>query len=355
MSNTFGQNIKITVFGQSHSPSIGVVIDNFPCGLKVDFDYLREFMSRRAPGQNLTTPRKEGDEVEFLSGLNENGETCGAPICAIIKNTNVKSKDYDKLADLPRPSHSDLTSFYKFGDSRDIRGGGQFSGRLTAPICIAGALCNMWLKEKGVNIFAHLSSVGNVEDKRYDLVSNEIERNISTFPTLDEIVADKMKEEIEKARVDGDSVGSTVECKITGVPLGLGEPMFEGVENRLAQMMFGIPAVKGFEVGLGFKSSTLKGSENNDPMCVKDGKICTTTNNAGGINGGITNGMPIVFRVAIKPTPSILKHQTSVNVRTLEQEELLICGRHDPCIGVRAVPVVEGATAIVVADMIMDR
>ncbi|MBE7086991.1 MAG: chorismate synthase [Clostridiales bacterium] len=355
MSNTIGKNIKVTVFGQSHSPAIGVVIDGFPSGVKVDDEYVKKFMARRAPGGAFSTPRKEGDEVTFISGLNALGETCGAPICGVIQNTNVKSKDYSDIEVMPRPSHSDFTSLIKYGLSRDVRGGGQFSGRLTAPLCIAGALCKKYLEEKGVFITAHLRSVGGIEDKSYDPVSNDIEQNLSDFPALDSDVAEKMKSEIESARLDGDSVGATIECKVVGTPLGLGDPMFCGVESILASAIFSIPAVKGFEVGSGFYGSTLRGSQNNDPLCIKNGEIKTVTNNAGGINGGITNGMPLTFNVAFKPTPSILKPQQSVNINTKEECKLQIKGRHDPCIGVRAVPVVEAVTAIVIADMILDK
>ncbi len=355
MSNTYGENLKITVFGQSHSPAIGVVIDGFPTGVKVDFDFVNEFMSRRAPGKDLTTPRKEADKPEFISGLNADDCTCGAPICAIIRNTDVRSKDYSNLEILPRPSHSDYTSFLKYGEARDVRGGGQFSGRLTAPLCIAGALCILWLKQKGVSVGAHLYLVGNALDTPYDLVSNQIPENLADFPVINESSRGLMQAEIENARRDLDSVGSCVECKITGVPSALGEPMFEGVENRLAQMMFGIPAVKGFEVGAGFGVCGMRGSECNDQFAVCNEKIVTKTNNSGGINGGISNGMPIVFRVGFRPTPSISKPQLSVNIQTLKDEELVIKGRHDPCIGVRAVPVVEACASIVIMDMMLKR
>lgn len=355
MSNTYGDNIKVTVFGQSHSPEIGVVIDGFPSGVKIDREFLDSFMARRSPGQNLTTKRNEKDYAEFVSGLNADGVTCGAPICAVIRNTDVRSQDYSNLLKLPRPSHSDYTSLLKYGESRDVRGGGQFSGRLTAPLCVAGALAMMWLKDKGVKIGAHISSVGNIADEKYDVVSDEIPSNSDGFPAINKAVAMAMREEIEKARLDCDSVGATVECKITGVPAALGDPMFDGMENRLARMMFAIPAVKGFEVGSGFAAAESYGSVNNDPVTVKDGKIKTITNNSGGINGGITNGMPVVFRLAFKPTPSIAKPQRSVNLETLVEEELIIHGRHDPCIGVRAVPVVEACAAIVIADVMQNK
>lgn len=353
MAWTYGNKLKITVFGQSHSEAIGVVIDGFPSGVKVDKEGLQSFMARRAPGQNLSTPRKEGDAVEFLSGLNENGLTCGSPILAIIKNTNVKSGDYDNIRLCPRPSHSDLVSFYKFGEGRDIRGGGQFSGRLTAPLCIAGGLCKSYLESKGVKIGAHILSVGNATDKRYSPVSEDIESNVAELPTLTKEGAEDMKKEIESARADGDSVGGKIECKIVGMPVGVGEPMFDGIENNLAKIAFAIPAVKGFEVGDGFNVSSKRGSQNNDALTILDGKIKTVTNNDGGINGGITNGMPITFTVAIKPTPSIAKEQQSVNIDSKEIQTLSVKGRHDPCIAVRAVPVVEAVAAIALLDMMI--
>lgn len=353
MSSSYGNKLKVQVFGQSHSPAIGAVIDGFPSGMKVDMEFLSAFMARRAPGQALSTPRKEADEVEFLSGFNASGETCGAPICAIIRNTNTRSKDYSALATTPRPSHSDYTSLIKYGDSRDIRGGGQFSGRLTAPLCIAGALCLQFLAEKGVKIGAHISSVLNVHDDRYDPVNDEIPNNVCGFSCINAEKAEQIKSVIESARMNLDSVGGCVEAKIVGLGAGLGDPMFDGVENRLAQIMFAIPAVKGFEVGAGFEVASKYGSENNDPLCVIDGKVKTVTNNAGGINGGITNSMPIVFRVAFKPTPSIAKPQQSVNLKEMKEEILEITGRHDPCIVVRAVPVVEACSAIAVLDMML--
>ncbi len=353
MSNTFGENIKVTVFGQSHSPAIGVVIDGYPSGVKIDKEFINAFMSRRAPGQKFSTARKEGDVPEFISGLNADGVTCGAPICAVIYNNDCRSKDYSNIEILPRPSHSDYTAFLKYGKFHDVRGGGQFSGRLTAPLCVAGALALSWLKDKGVNIGAHLYSVGNITDDGYDLSSNVIPDNLADFPAVNKEKAELMTEEIEKARRDGDSVGAVVECKLAGVTPALGEPMFDGVENRLAQAIFSIPAVKGFEVGLGFGSSKIRGSENNDQLTVDNGKITTKTNNAGGINGGITNGMPIVFRAGFKPTPSIAKPQTSVNLQTNTEQELIINGRHDPCIGVRAVPVVEAVAGLVIMDMMI--
>ena len=355
MSNTFGNNLKITVFGQSHSQAIGVVIDNFPSGIKIDIEKVNEFMVRRAPGQAFSTPRKETDAVEFVSGINENGYTCGAPITALIQNTNVRSKDYENLRYVPRPSHSDYTSFLKDGEFRDIRGGGQFSGRLTAPLVIAGALCSAFLAQKGVKIGAHLRSVGEVNDTPYDKLSMDIPQNQADFPVVSEKAKQQMQEKIKLVCSKQDSVGATIECKAIGVPSGLGEPMFNGLENKLAQIMFAIPGVKGFEVGSGFDGSKLKGSENNDPFVIENGKVTTKSNNAGGLLGGITVGTPIIFKVALKPTPSISKEQESVDLRNMSNTTLTVEGRHDPCIGVRAVAVVESCTAIALTDFLLGK
>lgn len=353
MSSTIGEKLKVTLFGQSHSEAIGIVIDGLPLGLEIDKQQIKEFMQRRAPGGQFATKRKEADDVEFLSGLNDLGKTCGAPICAIIKNKDVRSDDYENLKVLPRPSHSDYSAFLKYGEFRDVRGGGQFSGRLTAPMCVAGAICKAYLEKKGIKIGAHLSSVGNVFDQPYDKINGNIEANLSDFPAINDLSAEKMKEKINSARENLDSIGATIECKVVGFPGGIGEPPFDGIENILARYMFSIPAVKGFEMGTGFDSSRMLGSENNDTLTVFDDKIITKTNNSGGVNGGITNGMPMVFKIGFKPTPSIAKPQTTVNLKTLKEEELVIKGRHDPCVAVRAVPVVEAYTAIALMDLLL--
>ena len=349
----FGNKLKIEVFGSSHSESIGVKIDGFPTKMKVDKNFLSAIMARRAPGQALTTPREEKDEVEFLTGLNEKGETNGETICAIIRNQNTRSKDYSNIINTPRPSHADYTALVKYGDEKEVIGGGRFSGRLTAPLCIAGALCLQYLKEKGIKIAAHISSIGNVCDDLYDPTNDKIQDNVLGFPCLNAQKSEEMKSLIEKAKEDLDSVGGVVECKIVGLPVGIGGPMFEGVEGQLAQIMFAIPAVKGFEVGSGFNGSKLFGSQNNDPLCIINGEVKTATNNSGGINGGITNSMPIIFKVAFKPTPSIGKPQQSVNLKEMKEETLVIKGRHDPCVVLRAVPVVESCAAIAMLDMML--
>lgn len=351
MSSTYGEKLKLSIFGQSHGPAIGMTLDGIPAGLSVDFEKLNNFMARRAPGQgSFSTTRKEADQPEFLSGLVD-GFTCGAPLSAIIRNTNTRSRDYNNLKDCPRPGHADFPAHIKYNGFQDVAGGGHFSGRLTAPLCIAGGLCKQWLETKGIYIGAHISSIAGVTDKTFDWTSPNLDAVQGNFPVLDAAAGAQMLAAIEKAKADGDSVGGTIECAIVGLPVGLGEPMFGGTESKLAQILYGVPAVKGLEFGSGFAGSDLRGSQNNDPYTVKDGKIQTKTNNAGGILGGITTGMPLIFKVAIKPTPSISRQQQSVNLERMEQQELSVQGRHDPCIVPRAVPVIEAAAAIAIFDM----
>ncbi len=351
MSSTYGEKLKLSIFGQSHGSAIGMTLDGIPAGLPIDFEALNAFMARRAPGQgSFATPRKEADQPEFLSGLVDRF-TCGAPLSAIIRNTNTRSGDYSNLKDCPRPGHADFPAQIKYRGFQDVAGGGHFSGRLTAPLCIAGGLCKQWLEAKGIRIGAHISSIAGVTDKSFDCVSPNMDAVQKGFPVLDATAGVQMLAEIENAKADGDSVGGTIECAITGLPAGLGEPMFGGMESKLAQILYGVPAVKGLEFGSGFAGSDLCGSQNNDPYTIVDGKIQTTTNNAGGILGGITTGMPLIFRVAIKPTPSISKQQQSVSLERMEQQELSVQGRHDPCIVPRAVPVIEAAAAIAIFDM----
>lgn len=354
MSSMTGNKIKISVFGQSHSAGIGVVIDGLPAGKKIDMEKVLAFMERRAPGRNsLSTQRKEADTPEIISGL-VNDITCGAPLCAVIRNTNQHSADYNNIMDTPRPSHADFSGNIRYNGFNDVSGGGHFSGRLTAPLCFAGAVCMQILAEMDIEIQAHIQKIKNVYDDKIDFVNigkwNTAEKE---FPVINDEKGKFMIAEIEKARALGDSVGGVIECAVTGVKAGLGDPMFDGVENGLAKNIFGIPAVKGIEFGNGFEATDLYGSENNDDFCIIDGEIKTATNNAGGINGGITNGMPIVFRTAIKPTPSIYKEQNSVSLANKTEQKLQIQGRHDPCIVQRAVPVVEAVTAFTVLDLIV--
>lgn len=354
MSCSFGEKIKMTIFGQSHSEAIGVVIDGIPAGIKLDFEKIDRFMSRRAPGKNAySTTRKEADKPEILSGVVD-GITCGAPICAIIRNTNQHSKDYSSLKIRPRPSHSDYPAFVKHNGFNDIRGGGNFSGRMTAPMCFAGAVAIQILESRGIRIGAHIEKIAGVCDTRFSPVSPELEAlDSKEFPLIDDSVRDTMLKKIEAARLDGDSVGGVIECAVTGLPAGIGEPMFDGVENALTRAVFAVPAIKGIEFGNGFDCADLRGSENNDSFTVTDGRVTTATNNHGGILGGLTSGMPLVFRVAVKPTPSIAKPQMTVNLETGEPEQLIIEGRHDPCIVPRAVPCIEAAAAIAILDMVI--
>ena len=353
MSSTYGESLKLSIFGQSHGPAIGMTLDGIPAGLPVDLDVLQEFLDRRAPGRGgFATARKESDRPQFLSGL-LNGYTCGAPIAATIRNTNTRSGDYDNLKDCPRPGHADYTAQVKYGGYQDTAGGGHFSGRLTAPLCVAGGLCLQWLKARGIEVRAHISSIGPLRDRAIDPVHPEIPELWQTFPVLDPQAGEAMMAAIAQAKQDGDSLGGTVECFILGLPVGLGEPMFGGCESRLAQILYGIPAVKGLEFGEGFRCAELCGSENNDPFSMEKGKVVTLTNHAGGILGGITNGMPLYFRAAFKPTPSIARSQQSVSLSMQKSGLLKVQGRHDPCIVPRAVPVVEAAAAIAVFDMIL--
>ena len=330
MSSSYGKWVRISIFGQSHSEAIGVTIDGLPAGIPINMEELQRFMNRRAPGQSrYSTPRKEADKPEFISGL-VGSTTCGAPLTALIQNTNTKSGDYDNIRDIPRPGHADLTAHIKYGGYEDVRGGGHFSGRLTAPLCIAGGIFKQILQKKGVEIDARIVEIGGNHDDPF--------------------------QEIDRAREDLDSVGGIVECRITGVPAGIGDPMFDGVENAIAQTVFAIPAVKGIEFGAGFAASRMRGSQNNDPFRYdEDGNIRTTSNNSGGILGGITNGMEIVFRCAFKPTPSISQPQDSISWSSGENAVLEVHGRHDPCIVPRALPCVESAAALALINLMNPR
>lgn len=355
MSSTYGENIKLSIFGQSHGKAIGMTLDNIPAGLSVDLDKLQAFLNRRAPGQNdFSTPRREEDKPEFLSGIVD-GYTCGAPIAAVIHNNNTHPGDYANLKDCPRPGHADFTAQIKYDGFQDVAGGGHFSGRLTAPLCIAGGLCKQWLEAEGIRIAGHISVLAGIADDPVylDWCNPDLDLINTEFPVINQDAGEKMKEAIQAARKDGDSVGGIIECIVTGLPVGLGDPMFEGMESRIAQIVFGIPAVKGVDFGSGFTGSYLRGSQNNDQYAIEDGIIRTLTNNAGGILGGITNGMPLVFQTAIKPTPSIAKEQQSISFAKEETCKLQVQGRHDPCIVQRAVPVVEAAAAIAIFDALM--
>ena len=335
MSSISLKNLSITVFGESHGKCIGAVLTGFPAGFKIDYDYIRRDMDRRKPGKDkLSTPRKEADEFEFVSGVMD-GVTTGAPICVIINNTSQHSSDYDKLKNIPRPSHSDYAAYIKYNGYNDIRGGGHFSGRLTAPMVCLGSLCKQFLSEKGVSVNASVFSIGGILNDHKDYVSESI------------------KELISQKASEGDSVGGKVMCSAAGLPAGLGGPLFEGIEGKLSQLIFGIPAVKAVEFGLGEDFSVSCGSDANDQYGIEDGKVVTLSNNNGGIVGGITNGSPIDIKVTFKPTPSIFKVQKSVDLAKNEVCDLQIQGRHDPCIVIRAVPVVEAVVSIGILDMVI--
>ena len=357
MSSEFGKQLRVSVFGQSHGKAIGVNIDGLPAGEAIDLDELNAFLDRRKPGKSpLSTARKETDTPVFLSGL-EDGVTCGFPMCVMITNSDQHSSDYSELADKPRPSHADYTAHIKWGGHADMRGGGHFSGRLTAPLCIAGGIAKQILARRGIFVGAHLAAVGTENDAPFPLhPTAELFDTIAAkpFPVVDDGAGDRMQALILEARQDLDSVGGIIECAAIGLPAGLGDPMFGGVENRLAAALFGIPAVKGVEFGLGFGSSRLRGSENNDPFTVENGTVVTASNRAGGILGGITTGMPVTLRTAIKPTPSISRPQKTVRLSAMENAELVIRGRHDPYIAHRAVPVVEAVTATVLLDLLLE-
>jgi chorismate synthase len=358
MSSTIGDNLTISIFGQSHSKAIGVVIDGIPAGETLDMERLQAFLLRRAPGRSENTAqRKEEDVPVFLSGLVGNA-TCGAPLCAIIENRDARPEDYEALRDVPRPSHSDYAAFEKYGTFHDIRGGGHFSGRLTAPLCIAGGICIQMLEKRGVTIGAHIAAIASVDDAAFDpvLVNASQLKTIAAkaFPVIDEAAGERMKAEIALAAKDGDSVGGIVEACAIGVPTGVGQPMFDGIENNLAKLIFGIPAVKGVEFGAGFKSSRLRGSENNDAFYYDAMRnVQTRTNRHGGSLGGISSGMPILVRAAFKPTPSVAREQESVSLSQKENTSLHISGRHDPCIVPRAVPCMEAAMAVALLDLMM--
>lgn len=337
MASTFGNKIKVSIFGQSHSKGIGVSLDNIPAGMVLDEEKLGAFLERRAPGRDENmTQRKEEDKPEFLSGFMEDEQgrlvTCGAPISAIIRNNDAKSEDYEELKDIPRPGHADFTAHIKYGGFEDYRSGGHLSGRLTAPLCVAGGIALQVLEQLGIRVSAEIDEIGG--------------QKIESREQADAL--------IEEVKAEGDSLGGIIKCTVSGMYAGVGDPIFDGVENRISQAVFGIPAVKGIEFGAGFAAASMKGSENNDPFVIDgEGNVRTETNNSGGILGGITSGGDITLRVAFKPTPSIAKEQKSISYSKGESENLVVKGRHDPCIVPRAVPVVEAAVAIAILDMVL--
>ncbi|OPX48911.1 chorismate synthase [Clostridium thermobutyricum] len=358
MSGIWGRNLKVSIFGESHGTGIGITIDGLPSGFEIDLDKVNFEMGRRAPGKSpLSTARKEGDNVDILSGFFE-GKTTGTPLCGIIRNKDNRSRDYGKLRDLMRPGHADYTGNIRYNGFNDYRGGGHFSGRITAPIVFAGAICKQILEKEGIKITSHVKSIGKVEDINFNPleIEEEIMNNLLNMelPVLDKSVEEKMREEILNAKSEGDSVGGVIECAITGIKAGVGSPFFYSIESVIAHLLFSVPAVKGVEFGEGFNITKLRGSEANDSMYYDGDQVKTRTNNNGGVIGGISNGMPIIFRAGIKPTASIIKKQETINIKAKENEELVIEGRHDPCIVQRAIPVIECIAAIGILDLMKE-
>ncbi|MCL2192620.1 MAG: chorismate synthase [Treponema sp.] len=353
MSSSLGNKLKVQLFGQSHSRGLGVVIDGLPAGEEIDLGQVNEFLRRRMGGRNTySTKRAEPDLPEILSGLVGN-KTCGAPLCAIFENTNTRGSDYDELRAVPRPSHADYTAFVKHSGHNDVSGGGHFSGRLTLPLCFAGAVCLQLLERRGVRVDAHVFSIGDVLDEPFCGLPTGLPFG-NDFPTVSKGAGEKMVLAIEAAAAEGDSLGGVVECGVWGLPAGLGGPIFDNIESRLAYGLFAIPAVKGVEFGAGFGAAAMRGSRYNDPFRMDQGKVRTKTNNSGGVLGGISNGMPILLKTAFKPTPSISIPQESVNLVTGQDITLNVKGRHDPCIVPRAVPCVIATTAIIIFDIVLE-
>ncbi|QAA33962.1 chorismate synthase [Clostridium manihotivorum] len=355
MSGVWGSNIKLSIFGESHGGAIGINISGLPVGKDINEEEIYKEMQRRAPGRsNLATARKEEDRVEILSGV-FNGKTTGAPLCGIIRNNDTRSKDYSKLKDVMRPSHSDYPASVKYKGFNDYRGGGHFSGRITAPLVFAGAIAKSILREKGINIGAHIKSIADIEDDDFNpiYIDNTVLDTLKEkdLPIIDDNKKALMEHRILSAKMEGDSVGGVIQCAITGVEVGVGDPFFDSLESTIAHLAFSVPAVKGIEFGKGFELSKLKGSEANDSYYYEGEKIATKTNNNGGILGGLTNGMPVLFNVAIKPTASIIKYQDTVDIDKKEDTKLQIEGRHDPCIVTRAVVVIEAIAALAILDL----
>lgn len=359
MSSTFRNNISYTIFGESHGTAIGVCMDNVPPGETIDLDKIYQFMSRRAPKKDgTTTMRNEKDMPQIMSGY-LNGKTTGTPLCAIIANTDQHSNDYSNISKLARPGHADYTGALRYRGFNDVRGGGHFSGRLTAPLCFAGAVAGQILEKRGIYVGAHISEIHGIKDKSFDPINtskDEIrELREKDFPVIVDVQGNEMRNEILHARNEKDSVGGIIECIAINVPAGIGSPIYDGLENTIAQLIFGIPAVKGLEFGAGFDVANMTGSENNDEFYVNErGIVVTKTNNHGGILGGISSGMPITLKVAIKPTPSIARPQETIDYSAMKNETLEVKGRHDPCIVPRAVPCVEAAVNIAILNHMLE-
>jgi len=352
MKNTFGDNVSITIFGESHGNAIGCVLDGLSPGIKVDEDFIKHMLTLRRPSGTISTQRQEADHFVIESGVFE-GYTTGTPICIVIPNTSQHSKDYSKTRFLARPGHADYTAFQKYHGFEDYRGGGHFSGRVTAAIVAAGAIAMSALASKGIKIGTHISSLAGINDRDFEDYDADIKAlSEKTFPVLDGNAEQKMLEKINEARENQDSVGGVLSTVITGLDAGLGEPYFDSIESKIAHAMFAVGGVKGIEFGKGFELANMTGSAANDAFREKDGKVVTETNNNGGINGGITNGMPVTFNLAVKPTPSIYQKQKTVNFKTGENADIEIVGRHDPCIVHRARIVVDSLCALTLCDIL---
>ena len=345
--------MRYTIFGESHGPAIGAVLEGVPAGLALDLDFVQRELDRRAPGRDgLSTARREADRVEVLSGVFD-GKTTGAPLCLLIRNSDQHSGDYEAIRYTPRPSHGDYAGFVQSRGCLDYRGGGHFSGRLTAPLVAAGAVAKLLLRERGVTVGAHISAIYGIRDAAPQSAAELLAVGEKEFPVLDDERGREMRQAILDARKEGDSVGGSIECMVSGLPAGLGAPDFgRNVEGIFSQYLFAVPGVKAVEFGAGVAFALMRGSEANDPFAVEDGRVVTETNNAGGVNGGITNGMPVTFEVTLRPTPSISLPQRTVDLRTVEETEIAVKGRHDPCIVHRAVPVIEAAAALAACEVI---
>ena len=358
MSGIYGMNIKMAIYGESHGASIGLVIDGVPPGLKLDLEQIEKEMARRAPGKNqLSTQRKESDSFAIQSGFFE-GYTTGTPLCVVIKNSDQHSKDYSILKDKMRPGHADYAGFVRYQGFNDYRGGGHFSGRLTAPLVFMGAVAKQALAQAGILVGAHILQIADIKEENFNPLGIEDKKIAELagkdFAVMDDAIGEKMQAKILEAKAELNSVGGVIEAMVTNVPAGLGAPYFDSVESRLSHALFSVPAVKGVEFGDGFGISGMTGAEANDQLHYADGKVVAETNHNGGITGGITNGMPVIFRVAIKPTPSISREQKTISLQEKCDTTLTIVGRHDPCIVQRAVPVIEAVTAWTMWDLLLE-
>ncbi len=355
MKNTFGSNVAVTLFGESHGEAVGVVLDGVPAGVEINFELINRALKKRRGESSVSTERHESDAVRVLSGIN-NGKTAGTPICIVIENTDVNSGDYSAFADTPRPGHADYAAFAKYSGFADMRGGGHFSGRLTAPLVAAGEICRQILSLKNIKVITRVKYCGGINDRDFsDFEADYASLLFNAFPVLNEGAAAQMKEKIIAASVAGNSIGGITETYICGLPAGAGEPWFDSVESLISHAVFSVPAVKGIEFGAGFGCADMPGSEMNDAFVYENGTVKTSTNNNGGINGGITNGMPVVFRCAVKPTPSIAVEQNTVDLKTAGNVKIKVQGRHDPCIAPRACAAIDALAAVALCDLLAQK